>query len=78
MEIQDCPNVAWLDDGFVSKIFLLPNVKELNDSPGVLYTKYDRLAVGVDTAKLIPLKSFESFIQSAEGLKVNIDINLTR
>lgn len=70
--------VAWLADGYVNKLIPMGPVKELGDKPCMLYTKYDRLAVGVELAKVIPLETLEKLLESAEGVPATVDINLTR
>ena len=69
---------AWLEDGFVHKLIPIGPVKELGNKPCILYTKYDRLAVGVELAKAIPLETLEKLLESAEGVPATVDINLTR
>ncbi len=72
------PQLAWLEDGFVHKLIPIGQVKELGNKECVLYTKYDRLAVGVESAKAIPLETLEKLLESAEGIPATVDINLTR
>lgn len=72
------PQIAWLEDGFVHKLIPIGPVKELGNKSCVLYTKYDRLAVGVEMAKAIPFETLEKFLESVKGIPATVDINLTR
>lgn len=71
-------HAAWLEEGFVHKIIPIGPVKDLGDKVCVLYTKYDRLAVGVEIAKAIPVETLEKFLASCDGIPATVDINLTR
>lgn len=70
--------LVWIRDGYVRKIRVRPSVPELGGIPGVLYTSYDRLAVGPEVTKVIPLDAFEQFLNEVPGKHVDVDIRELR